>query len=194
MSSSTRISSASCFSLRLFLFRVQRNLDQPLYIKLGNKNNLRSIIFSLWTCPAGSGKAIELKVNRDAIEKNSITQPSSFWYQCLTDKIPLNNIEHAQKLIRNEILWISVHLILWFAEKFGLKLIISFSKSWFFFVAFFITILTIMSLKDLSNIKGQLTPVQLLHYKYSNVYRESKLKLPMKTDRWKWRISCWLSA
>ena len=43
-----------------------------------------------------SSKAIELKVNRDAIEKNSITQPSSFWYQCLTNKIPLNNIEHAQ--------------------------------------------------------------------------------------------------
>ena len=133
-------------------------------------------------------------MNRDAIEKNSITQPSSFWYQCLTDKIPLNNLEHAQKLIRNEILWISVHLILGFAEKSVSKANYFIFKILIFFVAFFITILTIMSLKDLSNIKGQLTPVQLLHYKYSNVYRESKLKSPMKTDRWKWRISCWLKT
>ena len=78
----------------------------------------------------------------------------------------MNNIEHAQELIRNEILWISVHLILGFAEKSVSKANYFIFKILIFFVAFFITILTIMSLKDLSNIKGQLTPVQLLHYKY----------------------------
>ena len=47
---------------------------QSILIDLTNDNYQDSrMIKNIITC-----KAVELKVNRDAIEKNSVTQPSSF--------------------------------------------------------------------------------------------------------------------